>query len=226
MIESSKAIQEASKATGKAIDALRESGGFFRQVFGGLVADGVGIIADKVKFYRIEKANLLAKKTEERLKKMGVKETISVPPKLAIPLIENATVEDDDELHTLWSQLLANAMNPKTSHQVKHIHASILKELEPLDVRILSNIANKKIEKSPDEKFNEVLFERSGIAAELNETENTVELSLMNLIRLGCITPGFVSGAVRMGGHNLSAYKGTELISLSPLGLSMVLAMR
>lgn len=148
-----------------------------------------------------------------------------MPPKLGIPLIESATLEDDDDLHTLWSNLLANAMDPKTSHQVKHIHASILKELEPLDVHILSSI-EKGRRGQPDKKLSEIHFDRAKIAEALKVSEETAELSLLNLMRLGCITPGIVTGGMSMGSHKVSSYKGTELIHLSPLGISLVHAVQ
>jgi hypothetical protein len=226
IVEGAKAVQESAKAAGKAIDGLRETGGFFNRVFGDLIEDGIGVVADRVKFYRLERAVLLAEKTEERLKDRGIEVTVSVPPKLAIPLIESATLEDNDDLHTLWSNLLANAMDPSVSHKVTHIHVSILKEMEPLDVRILSIIANEKLSRFPDEPFNEVHFERAKIADDLKISTDTIDLSLLNLMRLGCVTPGVVSGAASIGGHKLSSYKGTELIHLSPLGLSLVLAVQ
>lgn len=223
--EGAKAIQESAKAAGKAVDGLRETGGFFNRIFGDLVEDGVGIIADKVKFYRIEKAVLLAEKTENRLKERGIDATVPVPPKLAIPLIESATLEDDDGLHTLWSNLLANAMDPKTSHQVKHIHASILKEFEPLDANILL-ILEKEALKQPDKKLSELLFDRAKIAETLNVSEETTDLSFLNLMRLGCIAPGIITGGASMGGHKISSYQGTKLVNLSPLGKSLVHAVQ
>ncbi len=64
------------------------------------------------------------------------------------------------------------------------------------------------------------------IADGLKISTDTIDLSLLNLMRLGCVTPGVVSGATSIGGHKLSSYKGTELIHLSPLGLSLVLAVQ
>ena len=210
----------------KAIDGLRNTGEFFNRVFGGLVEDGVGIVADKLKYYRIERAALLATKTEERLRKRGIETTVPVAPKMAIPLIENATLEDDDELHTLWANLLANAMDPDKSHEVKHTHVSILKEMESLDVRILLQFATEKLKKYPKEQFSEVHFDRAKVAENFNMTVDTIDLSLLNLMRLGCVTPGIISGGVSIGDHKLSSYKGTELVHLSPLGLSLVLAVQ
>ena len=57
-------------------------------------------------------------------------------------------------------------------------------------------------------------------------TADTIDLSLLNLMRLGCVTPGIISGGVSIGGHKLSSYKGTELVHLSPLGLSLFLAVQ
>lgn len=224
--ETAKAVQETAKATGKAIDCLRETGGFFSRVFGDLVEDGVGIVADKLKYYRLERATLLAEKTQERLKERGVEATVAVPPKTALPLIENATLEDNDDLHTLWANLLANAMDPAKAHQVKHIHVSILKGMEPLHVGILSSMAHEKITRYPDKAFNEVHFDRAKIAEGFNVPEDMVDVALLNLMRLGCVTPGIVSGGISMGSHKVSSYKGTELVHLSTLGLSLVLATR
>ncbi len=226
IVEGAKAIQETAKASGKAIDGLRTTGEFFNRVFGGLVEDGVGIVADKLKYYRIERALLLATKTEERLRERGIETTVPIAPKMAIPLIENATLEDDDELHTLWANLLANAMDPSKAHEVKHIHVSILNEMEPLDVRILSQFATEKLTRHPREQFSEVHFDRAKVAEAFNLTVDTIDISLLNLMRLGCVTPGIISGGVSVGGHKLSSYKGTELVHLSPLGLSLVLAVQ
>lgn len=224
--EPAKAAEEIARATGKAIDGLRETGAFFKQVFGESVVDGVGLLADKLKYYRIEKAALLAKKTEARLRERGVKATVPLPPKLGIAIIENATVEDNDELHTLWSKLLANAMDEKTSHQVRHIHASLLKEMEPLDVAILSTVATEKVTNSPEIELSKVHFSRDKMVEEFKVPKETIELSLLNLMRLGCITPGIVQGGISISGHKLSAFKGTEMVHLSPLGLSLFNAMQ
>ena len=63
-------------------------------MFGDLVQDSVGLISDRLRFYRIEKFLSLKEKTEKNLKEKNIKITIPVPPKLGIPLIEAATVED------------------------------------------------------------------------------------------------------------------------------------
>ena len=192
IVESAKAVQETAKAVGKSIDALSGTGNFFDRVFGGLVEDGVGIVADKVKYYRLERVALLAKKTEDKLKERGIEFTNAVQPKLAVPLIENATLEDNDELHTLWSNLLTNAMDPRVSQNVKHIHVSILKEMEPLDIGILSTVAREMMANHSTQNISDILFDRAEVAEKLEVSIDNAELSLLNLMRLGCISPGII----------------------------------
>ena len=222
--ETARAIQESAKATGKAIDALQRVGGFFNRVFGGLVEDGIGIVADRVKYMRIEQAVRLGRKTEQILAQRGVETTQSVPLKIGVPLIEQATLEDNDELHTLWANLLANAMDPSTASNISRVHVSLLKEMEPIDVHILSRITQEKLENFPDQPFSEVHFERSKIAQGLETDITTVELSLLNLMRLACVTPGIITGGISIGEHKIGSYKGTEFVHLSELGMSLVFA--
>jgi len=112
MSEEAKAIQEVAKATGKAVDRLSQMGEWLSRVFGDLVEDGVGVVADKIKYYRIEKAILLRDKVDKRLSDKGISATIPVPPRIGVKLIEEATVADSDELHSKWANLLTNAMDP------------------------------------------------------------------------------------------------------------------
>jgi hypothetical protein len=54
--ESAKAIQEVAKASGKAIDAGREAGGWLGRVIGNPLEQAGSYIADRVKTKRIEAA--------------------------------------------------------------------------------------------------------------------------------------------------------------------------
>ncbi len=194
IIEGAKAVQEAAKATGKVVDGLGDAGKFLGRVFGPLVVNGVGIIADRVKFYRIEQAIKLSEKTKKILKDRGIEDqTRSVHPKIAIPLIENATLEDNETLHSLWAQLLANAMDPNYKHDITPMHVSIMKELQPNDVIILSTIL-QFIKKA--DRFNFIYhfkLTRSHVTHLVRKFKNIelsnkdVDLSFLNLERLSII---------------------------------------
>src|SRR5712675_719678 len=119
--EAAKAVQEVAKAGGKAIVAGQKAGGWLDRIFGGAVEDSVALVwSDRVKARRIaaaiydwERLLLLLEKTRARLRKKRIVTTRIPPPKIMLPLLENATMETEDDLHTLWATLLATALDAK-----------------------------------------------------------------------------------------------------------------
>ena len=55
-------------------------------------------------------------------------------------MMENASLEDDDNLQTLWARLMANAMDPKSHVSLQMSFIDILKNLTILDAKILHTI--------------------------------------------------------------------------------------
>lgn len=64
----------------------------------------------------------------------------AVAPKLFLPILEHASLEDDEYLQERWAALLANAASPDGSSQVHPSFAEILKELTASDAIFLSTI--------------------------------------------------------------------------------------
>lgn len=223
--EASKAVQEASKTTSKALDSLNAASEFLKEVFGDLVQDSVGLMSDKLKFYRIERFYSLKEKTEKNLKEKGVKITIPVPPKIAIPLIESATIEDNDNLHTRWANMLSNAINPAYKNKITRNFISILEDMEPVDVLILDSLCKEWLSTSDDKK-SKILFDRIKLTNFLKISTQECEISLRNLVRLGCLRPGSVEGSASFGGHYLSSYKDIELVGVTALGIEFYQAIK
>jgi hypothetical protein len=224
IIEAAQAVKATADATSKAIGALEKTGGFFDRVFGGLVEDGVGIVADKVKFYRFQRAVEFAEKTEQILKEKGLGDktakTKEVPPKTAIPLIEFATLEDNDDLQTMWARLLANAMDGNFTIEITNVHISIMKDLQAVDVKILNRLYSEAGRSS--KAYDELLFDKKKVAQVIGITETQTELSLLNLMRLGCVKPGnVITRGISFGNMPNTVYKGTDEFSLSELGASL-----
>lgn len=213
-----KVVEEVAKTTGKAIDLAGGLGDFANEVFGDLVIDAVGLLSDKLKYYRLEKAIHLKNKLEEKIKEKSIKEPKQVNPKIALPLIEQATIEDNEDLHTRWANLLANAMDPKYRGNIKRSYVSILSDMEPVDVLVLDRVIKDYSSTKPEEQKN-VNFIKAKIAIALSIDDLQCELALRNLIRLGCLKPGVVQGGIFMGGHSISAYKDTEWVGLTALGI-------
>jgi hypothetical protein len=126
---------EEANTVGKAIDLVSKTGPFLERVFGSLIEDSVGIVADKVKFYRLSKYVALADRTEELLRSRP--HLRAVPPKFGLDLIEAATIEESDDLSELWARLLANAMDADFPGEMRVAFISILREMTPLDAKLL-----------------------------------------------------------------------------------------
>ena len=135
--ERAKAVQQVARTTEKALELAKKAGPFLQCTFGPLLENAVGVVTDRLKFYRLTQFYELKDKTEKRLAELGVNNPRLVPPRLGLPLLEAATLEDREELHDLWARLLATAMDP-TVPQIKRSFVGIVEELEPNDVKTLS----------------------------------------------------------------------------------------
>ena len=188
------ATKEVAKVTGKAIEALRDTGDFLSRVFGGLVEDSVGLVADRLKFYRMGRAVELAEKTEKLLLERGIQNTRHVPASVAIPLLESATLEDDDRMHDMWARLLSNAMDADAA-KVDRSFVTILSDLTPNDATLLEkaqNISSDLLTSRSSKSIlvNDLLSNFFGLSGE-------DEISFFNLLRLGLIFPSYSAGVRR-----------------------------
>jgi hypothetical protein len=130
------AIEEAAKATSKALDLIKAATPAISDVYG-------LVIGDTIKHARSNRLERMTEKANKRLRDRGVKEKAETPEQIAIPLLEAAQGESREELVDLWARLLANAMDPDRISDIRSGYIDILKKLEPLDARILDYLSTK-----------------------------------------------------------------------------------
>jgi hypothetical protein len=136
--ESAKAVQEVAKATRTGIEATRQLGGFVSRIINEPVEAVVGIFTDRLQFIRAERQLRLTNRWLEILKERNIQGALRiVPPKFALPIIENASLEEDDELQDLWANLLASAVDPNFKGEMRAAFIDIIRQLEVADVHIL-----------------------------------------------------------------------------------------
>ena len=196
--EAAKAVQEVAKATGKAIDATQAFGGFISRYVAGPLEQGMKIFEDKLKYMRWERQVRLMQRSEQLLRESGLTgPTRAIPLKLAIPLLEAASLEDDDYLQDLWARLLVNGANGGSHVSLERAHIAILEQLTPLEAVILQKIYSLPYDeirhhgviagKLPDDVS--IWGEPSYIGERIGHGEppEEVRLALANLARLDCI---------------------------------------
>jgi hypothetical protein len=87
----------------------------------------------------LERAKQVASTAAAQLKAVG-REPQPVEPKLLLPLVQAASLENDPSLADLWAALLANAADPKGTIHVEPAFVEILKQLNPLQVKVLDTL--------------------------------------------------------------------------------------
>lgn len=217
MSKESKAVEEVAKAAGKAIDASRELGGFFSKYVGGSIEQAMGIVEDKLKYLRLERQIRMTERATAFLSERGLAQpSRRVPLQVAIPLMQGASLEEDDWMQDRWAALLVNAADAASHVEVRRAFISILEDLTPLDALILEKIYSSTqvpdLEKEawtthlPDH----VTGERPGQENLRPPTE--VEVSLGNLSRLGLITSAMTWSGISIFSCVYRTFLGSEFL--------------
>ena len=190
-IAKAKARQAVAETTGKAIDLIASAAPFLGRVLGTPVESAVGIVSDRLQYYRLEKFLDLMETAEASLKRRGITDLRSIPAKIALPLLEAATVEEDDDLHAIWARLLANALDP-SKPAPKKMYVDLVSLLEPIDAKIFQFLGNQKwkLFKAswyPQSAIKDDVwpqgFAVSRLSKELEISEDMIKVSLLNLAR-------------------------------------------
>ena len=194
VIESSKAVQEVAKTAGKAIDLTSEFGKFIAKFIEGPMEQGSGIVKDKLYYMRYEGQIRFMKRVNQLMGSCGKDmPTKLIPLKLAIPLFQAASLEDDDYLQDMWAKLLVNTSITERGIELRRAHIDILERLSPMEALILERIYTLPVDEL---KGSSIVTEHLPDAAivEIEDQEKLVNpneeviMALANLARLGCIT--------------------------------------
>lgn len=219
MTDEAKAAREVAKTTGKAVDAAREAGGFIAKYISGPLEQGVGIFEDRLKYARWERQVRLMERADAFLRDRGIPDpTRAVPLKVAIPLFQEASLEDDDELQDRWAHLLANAADKDSGIDIHRSYIEILSQISPIEARILDEIYAIPFD---DAQHRGIATDRLPDSARLipedreqvGEPSDDVMLALGNLARLGCIRPMGTFGGGESFSHVNPTVLGREFVA-------------
>lgn len=204
--EESKAIQEVAKTAVVYKDSVISFGQFVGRIVGHPLVQAGGIVGDALGMVRIEMALRFKERVDRIMKERGLEgPQRNIPLSVAYPLLEAATLEEDDELSEMFAQLLVNSVDNSYSSYVPKSFVETIKNMSPLEAKIL-----KAMFDAPPEVVNEngMMYTRllpDGYLEmpkyddeDREEVPETIGLALAALRRAGCI-----EGAMAWGGYTL-----------------------
>ena len=240
--ESAKAVQEVAKTTRVGIEATEKLGGFVSRIIDEPLNNVIGILSDRLRFMRAERQLRLVDRWREIMDKRKISAQLrTVSPKLALPIIEAASIEENDELQDLWINLLTSAVDPNFNSIVRSAFIDIIKQLEVIDVHILSAIYEETVSKNlkylnkyPSEARSRSFIKYGirdwDVTQKLKVTSEIYEESVDNLMRVRCVAPYVEELSVdsevdgKKYGETVSLVHEFEYVRITALGLSFIQA--
>jgi Abortive infection alpha len=108
-----------------------------RRMLGPAADEVAEMLRDSIRVYRYQRQLRLLQKAEKMAANAGFTPQ-AVPLKLLFPLLEGASLEEDEDIHTMWAALLANASLPSSLNLVLPSFAEVLRVLTPEEARLLN----------------------------------------------------------------------------------------
>jgi len=110
------------------------------QSLAGPAAEEVGrMINDQLRPYRAARQVSLIEKAMAMIDRCGCQAN-AISPKILLPILDYAAVEDNDPLHTAWAALLAHAAIPGDGVTVTPVLVETLRQLSPVETTFLLNL--------------------------------------------------------------------------------------
>lgn len=241
LTELARATQEVAKTTRTGIEAAHAAGSFLARVLGEPLETAVGIVTDRLKLARAERLIRLRERYEKALKARSLApEAQPVPPRIALPAMESASLEENNELQDLWANLLASGHDPNLNGVMRAAFVDILKQLEVVDVHLLDFVFDKTMRKNvdfegqraPQEKRDRLVkpvkyaIRSHDIMRELGIDTHAYECSIDNLMRMRCLAPNLEDVEIVGGRYPETATRVQEYdwVTITSLGWDFVRA--
>jgi hypothetical protein len=223
--ELSKASRAIAQTTGQAIGLVRAFGGWLNKTFGRPIVNTVDLLwTDRAETRKIRAAiydyknlAMLFAAVEKELAKKGIKRIRALVPKVALPLLEHATMENEPSLRALWAQLLASGL---AGEVLDTTYVKALSELTGRDAKILRSMYLEWTKKPPGQEttIGAITYE-AGIDAEKSWSRTVSKLSSLGIVR-----PTYVSMSIFVpeGHSRYGSYGHSEEYATVPGDLMVV----
>src|ERR1700682_4242978 len=104
------------------------------QKVAGPAADEIGLtLKDSVRVYRAQRAYRLAEKLTDFCERKGIQPQ-RIPLRILLPVLDAASVEDDETLHSMWANILSAAAIPGSKPKPYSAFIEVLKQMSREEV--------------------------------------------------------------------------------------------
>jgi hypothetical protein len=162
------------------------------KLFGGAAEQMGGMWTDELAARRKVRQIALYLKVKKAIGGAGF-EPQQIPDRIWLPILREASLEDDETLQTKWANLLANAADPEQRNAVLPSFSSIMADLNSVQAKFLEALYKKTLES--EGRYPAALFSEDQLA------DLYVRAGLSQSPRLSHLT----YGEVKQGGETLRA---------------------
>lgn len=132
---------------------------------------------------------------KEKLRNVPENNIVSPTPRIAVPVLQNASITEEYEIRELYANLLSNSMNKIVKDGVHPAYVEIIKQLSPDEAKILSYmrfhtvIPTVTLRKENDKGEGTEMIKNFSNIGEISGCEQPFEINkyFNNLIRLGIL---------------------------------------
>lgn len=119
------------------------------KLLGEPIREGAAWLSDIIHEHRLRRLGAFIEEYEQLRTKLGVVGFRPVQPKLAIPILNAASLEDDGYVAKRYACLLANFSNPQYHGELTPAFQQLLASMSPLDLRLLTEAYKIAVESGP-----------------------------------------------------------------------------
>lgn len=192
---------------------------FFSGIVPDFIKDGIGILSDQVKLWRWSNQINIIKKAQAKIEASGLNKK-QIPLKVLVPIIQNSSLEQEENMQNKWANMLANAATGNV--EVSPNYAAILNELSPTEVAILDKIYQEVNKESDYQKRKALQFDATKLRSILSVSDEKMDLIIENLFRLNLLQSPAGQGV--MLGNFPFALRTTKVFEFTTLGYEFVRA--
>lgn len=223
--EIAKAVQSIADLGEKSVDASQQLGGFFARVFKEPISEISGMVHDKLRFVRWRRLLEISDEVNRILDQRDIQDTRAVPPKIGLPIFEEASLEEEKDLQSLWNTLLANSMDPNFDGELRYGFIDMIKNITATEATLLKKFYEilKRDDRLADlPNITNYHLKKNQLMQLLGVDETKYLLSVYNLMRMQCIAPAVLKGEMSFGDEVATIYKGVDAVVLTPLGVKFI----